>query len=165
MSRLSPLEILHAEFSRRAGGYDRREVRAFLERVSLEVEEALKEAQQLRRRLSESEEETARLRGAEAELQNAVMAAERIAGDLKENARREAQLIVEEAERMRRARLADVEEGLVRARAGLESALLQRRLFKEQFRALLRAYEAALEADDAQAGLAPVLDPATLLGE
>jgi len=155
MSRLSPIDILHAEFRRRAGGYDRREVRAFLERLSLDVEESLREAQGLRRRLAEAEEELGRLRGAEAELQHAVMAADRIALELKENAKREAQLVLEEAERMRRSRLADVEADLVRARAELDLVDRQRLLFEAQFRALLRAYEAALNAGDSQAGAAP----------
>ncbi len=158
MSRLSPIDIQHAEFSRRAGGYDRREVRAFLERLSLDVEESLRDAQALRRRLVEAEDEVARLRGAEAELQHAVMAADRIAGELKENAKREAQLVLEEAERMRSSRLADVEGGLVRARAELDRVSHQRLLFKEQFRALLRAYEVALLADDAQESAA-MTDP------
>lgn len=151
MSRLTPIDIQHAEFAKRAGGYDRREVRAFLERLALEVEEALKAAQSLRRRLGEAEQEIERLRTAEAELQQVVLAAERIAVDLKENAKREAQMIVEEAERMRQARLSDVEAGLVRARGELERVTHQRRLFKEQFRGLLAAYSAALAADDAHA--------------
>ncbi len=150
MSRLSPIDIQHAEFSRRVGGYDRGEVRAFLERLSLDVEESLREAQALRRRLAEAEEELGKLRGAEAELQNAVMVADRIALELKENAKREAQLVLEEAERMRRSRLADVEAELVRARAELDLVTRQRLLFKAQFRALLASYEAALAAGDPQ---------------
>ncbi|MBX3141936.1 MAG: DivIVA domain-containing protein [Trueperaceae bacterium] len=148
MSRLTPLDIRHVEFSRRAGGYDRREVKAFMERLALEVEDALRESQGLRKRLSAAEAEVARLRNAEAELQTAVMAAERIAGDLKETAKREAQLLLDDAERQRRARLADVEDGLLRSHARLEALEMQRRLFKEQFRALLQAYATALEADD-----------------
>ena len=54
--RLSPLDILHADFSRSVGGYDRREVRAFLERLSTEVEAALREMQALRQELERAEE-------------------------------------------------------------------------------------------------------------
>ncbi len=162
MSRLTPLDIRHVEFSRRAGGYDRREVKAFMERLALEVEDALRESQGLRKRLSATEAEVARLRNAEAELQTAVMATERMAGDLKETAKREAQLLLDDAERQRRARLADVEDGLLRSHARLEALEMQRRLFKEQFRALLQAYATALEADDSAAvrpsGTAPETD-------
>lgn len=146
MSRISPIEIEQVEFTRRAGGYDRREVRTFLGRLALEVEEGLKSAQALRRRLAEAEAEVERLRAAEAELQQVVMAAERIAADLKENAKREAQLILAEAERARKARLADIEDGVVAARGELERVTHQRRLFKEQFRAMLAAYSSALDA-------------------
>lgn len=155
MSRLTPIDIQHAEFPRRSLGYDRREVRAFLERLALEVEAALKDAQGLRRRLAEAEAEVERLRGAEADLQQVVLAAERIATDVRENAKREAELLLEEAERARRARLEGVESAAVGARAELERLTLQRRLFKEQFRGLLAAYAAALDADDALAPTAP----------
>lgn len=148
MSRLTPLDIQHVEFSRRAGGYDRREVKAFLERLALEVEDALRESQGLRKRLAAAEAEVARLRNAEAELQTAVMAAERMAGDVKESAKREAQHLLDDAVRQRKARMADVEEGLLKSHARLEALEMQRKLFKEQFRALLQAYTTALEADD-----------------
>ncbi|HRP46130.1 MAG TPA: DivIVA domain-containing protein [Trueperaceae bacterium] len=165
VSRLTPIDIQHAEFTRRAGGYDRREVKAFLERLALEVEESLKAAQSMRRRLGEAEDEIERLRTAEAELQQVVLAAERIATDLKENAKREAQLIVEDAERMRQARFSDIEASLLRARGELERVTQQRRLFKEQFRGLLAAYSAALAADDAQAPATDAPLSSALLGD
>lgn len=148
MSRLSPIDIQHAEFSRRAGGYDRREVKAFLERVALEVEEALRGAQQLRRRLEEAEAETKRLEEAEADLQQVVLAAERIAAELKESARREAEAVLKEAEAQRAARLGGVEAELIAANAELERLRRERRLFREQFRAMLSAYATSLDATE-----------------
>jgi len=89
--RLSPIDIQHAEFSRSVGGYDRKEVRAFLERLSVEVEAGLREAQALRQKLDQAEARMEELKAAEAELQRAVMAAERIATDMKEEAMAEAE--------------------------------------------------------------------------
>lgn len=154
MSRLTPIDIQHAEFSRRSLGYDRREVRAFLERLALEVEAALKDTQGLRRRLADAEAEIERLRGSASELQQVVVAAERIAGDVRENAKREARQLVEEAERARRARLDGIEAAVGLAASELDRLRQQKRLFREQFRGLLEAYSAALQADDAS-GEAP----------
>jgi len=154
VSRLTPIDIQHAEFSRRSLGYDRREVRAFLERLALEVEAALKDTQGLRRRLADAEAEIERLRGSASELQQVVVAAERIAGDVRENAKREARQLVEEAERARRARLDGIEAAVGLAASELDRLRQQKRLFREQFRGLLEAYSAALQADDAS-GEAP----------
>ncbi len=153
--RLSPIDIQHAEFSRRLGGYDRREVRAFLERLSLEVEESLREVQQLRQELDEMDDEVARLRDAEADLQRAVIAAERIASELKENAKREAQLMLQEADRQRRERLFGIEEGMHQARADLSRMERERSLFREQFRGMLQGYLRSLDAPEPAATKAP----------
>ena len=144
--RLSPIDIQHAEFSRRLGGYDRKEVRAFLERLSVEVEAGLREAQALKQKLERAEERMEELKATEAELQRAVMAAERIATDMKEVARREADLLLRDAERQRESRLESGEEALRQLQSDLSRLEHQRALFKEQFRGLLQAYLNGLDA-------------------
>lgn len=144
--RLSPLDIQHATFTRRLGGYDRKEVGDFLERLSHEVEASLREIQGLRQQLIAAEERMAELKTAEAELQRAVVAAERVATDMKELARREAEHLLKEAERERRERLAGADEQVARARADLSRLERERALFKEQFRGLLTAYLRGLDA-------------------
>ena len=55
MSRLSsPCDIQRAEFSLSVGGYDRKEVRALLERLAVEVEAGLRGAQTLRQKLEQA---------------------------------------------------------------------------------------------------------------
>ena len=108
--RLSPLEIEHMEFPRGAGGYQRRHVRDFLERVASDVADLLRELQELQGELDASRQQVSELQAKEAELQRAVIAAERIANEIKENAKREAKLILDEAERVRERRLADLDD-------------------------------------------------------
>ncbi len=144
--RLSPIDIQHAEFSRSVGGYDRKEVRAFLERLSVEVEAGLREAQTLRQKLDQAEVRMEELKAAEAELQRAVMAAERIATDMKEVARREAELLLQDAERQKASRLRSAEEALQRMQSEVSRLEHQRALFREQFRGLLQAYLTGLDA-------------------
>jgi len=147
--RLSPLEIEHMEFPRGAGGYQRRHVRDFLERVASDVGELLKELQDLQGELDAARQQVAELQAKEAELQRAVIAAERIANEIKENAKREAKLILDEAERVRERRLADLDDEVARTRADLDRLNRERALFREQFRGLLQAYSRSLEALDA----------------
>ena len=150
--RLSPIDIQHAEFARTVSGYDRREVRAFLERLSVEVEAYLREAQALRQKLDAAEARMEELKATEAELQRAVMAAERIAADMKEVARKEAQLILQDADHQREARLRGADESLQGLRTEVARLEHQRKLFKEQFRGLLQAYLKGLDAEDEALG-------------
>src|SRR5690606_3374707 len=137
------------EFPRGAGGYQRRHVRDFLERVASDVGELLKELQDLQGELDAARQQVAELQAKEAELQRAVIAAERIANEIKENAKREAKLILDEAERVRERRLADLDDEVARTRADLDRLNRERALFREQFRGLLQAYSRSLEALDA----------------
>lgn len=143
--RLSPIDIEHAEFSRSLNGYDRKEVRAFLERLSVEVEASLRELQGLRQKLDAAQARMAELKEVEAELQRAVMAAERMAEEMREVARREADLLVREAQRTSEARRAEAERQLRSAQAELSRVNHEVALFKEQFRGLLQAYLKGLD--------------------
>lgn len=154
--RLSPLEIEHMEFPRGAGGYQARHVRDFLERVSAEVEDLLREMQDLQGELDAARQQVAELQAKEAELQRAVIAAERIGNEIKENAKREAKIILDEAERVRERRVADLDGEVARTRAELDRLQRERSLFREQFRGLLQAYSRSLEALETHA--APVED-------
>ncbi len=144
--RLSPIDIEHMEFPRGTGGYQRRHVRDFLERVAGDVADLLREMQAMQGELDAARERIAQLQTAEAELQRAVIAAERIGNEIKENAKREAKGILAEAERVRDARLSELDSQVDRARADLDRLLRERSLFREQFKGLLAAYMRSLEA-------------------
>lgn len=165
---LSPLDIQHMEFPTGLNGYSRRQVREFLERVSGELEEVLRQNQQLRDDMKRRDELISELQGSEAELKRVVIAAERIANEIRENAKREAELIVQEAEQKRthilndadtrrerlvseaeqkRAEVVTEAETRIRdARNELLRLEREQRLFREQFRALLQAFARNLEA-------------------
>lgn len=153
--RLSPIDIEHMEFPRGTGGYQRRHVRDFLERVAGDVADLLREMQAMQGELDAARERIAQLQTAEAELQRAVIAAERIGNEIKENAKREAKGILAEAERVRDSRLSELDAQVDRARADLDRMQRERSLFREQFKGLLHAYmrslEASMEGDGASA--------------
>ena len=144
--RLSPLDIEHMEFGSGVGGYSKKQVRQFLERVSEELEETLKENQNLRNELKKREERIEELQVGESELKRAVVAAERIANEIKENARHEAELILREADSQRTALIREAEGRLRNARTELARLERQQQLFREQFRGMLKAFERTLES-------------------
>ncbi len=95
--KLTPLDLRHQEFSGALSGYQRRQVREFLERASEELEDSLRERRSLEERLSELEKRLDEYRASEDELRRTVVAAERIGNELKQNAQREADLLLREA--------------------------------------------------------------------
>jgi len=145
------------EFPRAAGGYQRRHVRDFLERVAEDISELLRDMQAMQSELDTARSRIAGLQTAEAELQRAVIAAERIGNEIKENAKREAKVVVAEAERVRDLRLGELDGQVDRALADLDRLARERNLFREQFRGLLTAYLRSLEASSADASITELL--------
>lgn len=143
--KLSPLDIQHMEFSRTVNGYNRRQVRDFLERVADEQEDLIREVQALRADLQRRLERMEELQSAEADLKRAVIAAERIGNQIKENARKEAELVVKEAEQLKEEIVRDAERRLRAARAELARLERSQTVFREQFRGMLQGFERSLD--------------------
>lgn len=144
--KLSPLDIEHQEFDAAISGFSKKQVREFLSRVAEAYEQALRENQQLREELNKRDHRIEDLQGAEVELKRAVIAAERIANEIKSNAKREAELIVEEAEQTKNKILREADTRLKQSSAELTRLEREQRLFREQFRGMLKAYERSLDS-------------------
>jgi cell division initiation protein len=142
--KLSPLDVQHQEFDGALSGYSRRQVRDFLAKVADSLEELIRENKALRDELLRAEERIEALQVGELELKHAVVAAERIGNELKQNARREAELILEGAEAQRGKIIRDAESRVKDARGEIIRLEREARMFKEQFRSMLKAYENSL---------------------
>jgi len=143
--KLSPLDIQHMTFDATLNGYNKKQVRDFLERIANEREELLHEIQGLRADVKKRDERIDELQVAELELKRAVIAAERIGNELKENARREAELIIQEAKQKQVSILRSAETRTREARIELARLEREQRVFREQFRAMLQAFERSLD--------------------
>lgn len=143
--KLSPLDIQHMEFSRTVNGYNRRQVREFLERVADEQEDMMRELQSVRLELQRQVERMEELQAAEADLKRAVIAAERIGNQIKENARKEAELVVKEAEHLKEEIISNAERRLGSAHAELTRLEQAQTVFREQFRGMLQGFERSLD--------------------
>ena len=96
--RLTPLDIRKQEFRKTMRGYDTVEVDTFMEVVTADIEDALKQQKESRDRVVELETQLKDYRQIEKTLQQTLMQAQETTGRTYESARREAELIVKEAE-------------------------------------------------------------------
>ena len=95
--KLSPLEIKKQEFKIKMRGYDPQEVRAFLEMVSRDMEDAEREIRELYEKIEEMQRLLDQYRKMEETIKSAMMTAQKAAEDMKENAQKEAELIIRKA--------------------------------------------------------------------
>lgn len=144
--KLSPLDIQHHEFSPAMRGYDREQVRRFLETAAEVLEDALRDNQTLRAELGKRDALLSEMREGEAELRRAIVSAERLGSDLKERAQADADRVVQAAHDERAAMLRDAELQLRELKAEFARTEREHRLFREQFRGMLRAYERSLDS-------------------
>lgn len=143
--KLSPLDLRHHDFRTTMRGYDKAQVQDILEMAADSLETLSREVQQLRQELSRRDEALDELREGESELRRAVISAERLGTELKEQAQREAERIVQDAKLRRERMLQETELELSNLKADYARTEREHRLFREQFKGMLRAYAHTLE--------------------
>ena len=144
--KLSPLDVQHHEFSNAMRGYDKAQVRDFLDETAAALESLVRENQALRAELVKRDELIAELRGGESELRRAVVSAERLGSELKARAQEDAERVLQDARGERAVILRDAELQLRELKAEFSRTEREHRLFREQFRGMLRAYERSLDS-------------------
>jgi cell division initiation protein len=143
--KLSPLDVQHSEFAGGLNGYNRRQVRDFLEKVSVQLEDLARENQALREEMGKREKRIEELQLAESELKRTVIAAERIGNEMKQNAKREAEIMIKQAELMKDNMIRDAEMRMKEVRYDLARLEKEHQIFREQFRGMLHAFERSLD--------------------
>lgn len=98
MSKLTPIDLPHKEFHKNFRGYDPREVLQFLQEISAEWEETLKENKQLRDKVQDQDEAIAKLLDNEKSLKETMVTAQKMTEQLTVQAKKEAELIIGQAE-------------------------------------------------------------------
>jgi len=119
--RLTPIEIRRHRFNSRLRGFDRDEVRTFLDMVISDFEDVVRENAQLRRDNERMTRELQNYRSKEHNIQETLTTTQGLVGDLKRTASKEAELIVAEAE----VRAQKTMQGAEVQRAHLEEELVQ----------------------------------------
>ncbi len=98
MSKLTPIDLPHQQFTKSFMGYHPREVLKFLQEISVEWEETLKENKQLRDKLEDQHEEVKRLLDNEKMLKETLLTAQKMSDQLNANAKKESELMIGQAE-------------------------------------------------------------------
>lgn len=96
--KLTPLDIQRQKFQARFKGFDRDEVRAFLNVVAEEMEELRAQNEKLSEEVKRFSSLLAEHHEREQILKNTLMAAQKTSEDIKDNAKKQSQLILKEAE-------------------------------------------------------------------
>ncbi len=96
--RLTPIEIRRHRFTSRLRGFDRDEVRTFLDMVISDFEDVVRENSELRRDAERRVRELRNFRGREDNIRDTLTTAQGLVQELKRTALKEAEVIVAEAE-------------------------------------------------------------------
>ncbi|MDD8016906.1 MAG: DivIVA domain-containing protein [Bacteroidota bacterium] len=96
--KITPLDIKKQEFKKVLRGYDTIEVDAFLDTISNEFSELLKQLKELREQSIEMEIQLRDFKQKERDLQQILMQAQETSARSIENSKKEAELIIQEAE-------------------------------------------------------------------
>lgn len=96
--KFSPFSIKAQEFSKSLYGYDKEEVRAFLESLAAEVEKLQKENDKLVLQMDQNAEEITEFKKLEKSLQSTLLNAQESSSRSVESAKKQNQLIIKEAE-------------------------------------------------------------------
>jgi cell division initiation protein len=133
--KISPMDIQRQTFAARMRGYDREEVRTYLNLVAEEVAELQRERDRLDQEVQSLESLVDEHRQRETILKNTLLTAQRVSEEIRDNARKQAEGVVKEAETQ-----ADRLLELAQARAHeVERAILDLRAHRTTLRTDVRA--------------------------
>lgn len=145
--KLTPLDLQQKTFRKlRLGGVDEKEVRAFLELCSSEMEDLIRKLhrqdEELRRLATRIEE----LRGREHLLQQTLTTAQKLADDVKQQAQKEAHIVVSEAELQAEKIVQGAQSKRLQLIQEIDDLKRSRQTFLQQLSSLLDTHKALLES-------------------
>jgi cell division initiation protein len=149
--RLMPLDVQQMVFAVRFRGYDRQEVKQFLEELAQTVEALNHENATLRERLSLTEAQLVELKKTEATMTRTLVSTQALADDIKEMAQRDAALLIKEAELKAAELMKESRLELAAVQRDIAELRKQRILGIERLRSTLRTFERMLEVEEGDA--------------
>ena len=144
--RLTPLDIQHQQFSKKAFGYDATQVDQFLNLIQTEWEVLYQELHQKEEEIKQLEIILQEFRGRENALKDAIVYAQSMADGLKDQAQKEAQQIVIQASVQSDKMLRQAYERLARVMDDIRSAKTIRGEVHTKMKLLIESYAAMIEA-------------------
>ncbi|UCG93162.1 MAG: DivIVA domain-containing protein [candidate division WOR-3 bacterium] len=142
---ITPLEIRKQEFRKALRGYDPHEVRAFLEMVSIELENLLRENAKLQEKVKDLDSKIEDYHRMEKILQNTLTTTQKATDELKNGAKKEAETIIANARVEAQRFLKEAQTELARMKEETKMVEHQKLLLVSEFRGLLESYIRLLE--------------------
>ena len=147
--KITPLDIQQQQFKgKMLGGLDPNDVDAFLQTVASEMENLVRENNELKEQQSRQSRDMLDMAEKEKDLRETMLAAQRIIEDMKANAKKEASLIISEAELKAERIVADSERQLGELKARIEDIRRQKIQFEMSMKALLDSFARQLSGDE-----------------
>jgi cell division initiation protein len=143
--KITALDIRQKQFRTAFRGLDQKEVEAFLELVSSEFEEVVKENIALKEELRRNQVKLDEYHERERTLQETMVTAQRISEDMKAAAKKEAELVISEAELQGEKIVADAQRKLVQTIDDINELKRQRVQFEAQVKAVVESHLKLLE--------------------
>ena len=146
--KLSPDSIVTRVFSSRLfGGYNTREVSAFLERVAGDMEEIIQEKLKLKDQIQEKERQLMEYRNRENLLKEAITTVQKTTARMEEEAQKSAQRVVQEAHQKADIIVQDARDSLKAVYQDLSNLRKVHIQVKNTLKAVLQSHQDLLEQD------------------
>ncbi|GFO66895.1 cell division protein DivIVA [Geomonas limicola] len=147
--KITPVDIQQQQFKGKMfGGLDAEEVDAYLQAVAGELEELIRENNDLKERLNRQANQVAEMEAREVQLRETMLAAQRVTEEMKANSQKEAQLLISEAELKGERIVAEAEKKLVELSNQIQELRREKVQFESGFKALLDTYYKLLALKD-----------------
>ncbi|WP_129127654.1 DivIVA domain-containing protein [Geomonas oryzae] len=146
--KITPMDIQQQQFKgKMLGGLDPEDVDAFLQLVAGEMEELIRENNDLKERINRNQTQMTEMEAREAQLRETMLAAQRITEEMKANAQKEAHLMISEAELKGERIVAEAENKLVQLNNQIQELKRDKLQFETGFKNLLDTYYKLLALD------------------
>jgi len=146
--KITPLDVDQQQFQRVFRGCDPDEVHRFLDLVSREMEELIRENNGLKEEIRRKDAQIAEFREHESQLREALVSAGRMTEEIKESARREAELVAAEAQLKAQKIVHEAQERTVHLVGEASDLRRQRARLLAEIRSILESHRRLLDTHE-----------------
>jgi len=156
--KLTPMEISGKKFRKRFRGVDAEEVNEFLEMISTEMEDLIRQNRYLEEELNKKNSELNDFKSREQSLKDTLILAQKLARDMKNNMAKEAQVILSEAEMEAEKIIRQAHDRAMELEKEIRELRKQRMKMIEELRSILNTHLKLLEVADESARIKEAQD-------
>lgn len=145
--KITPLDIQQVAFKIKMRGYDRQEVDSFLDSLTEDYEELIRENNSLQEKIVEFENQVAELKKKESTLNNTLMKAQDLVENMKTGAQKDADLIIKEAELKAEAVTRSGREEMAAVKRQILDLKKQKMVFTEKVLSAMRLFQRVIDME------------------